>query len=209
MGDGARAYSEQTGATVLAQGIEDLDDVWAARLAGASFGQGWSLAVPARCPPSFAYRPRSSPWSSPPRSWTGPHPSRSSQNGARRQITRREASGRVQPAGRRPGRHQRPARPAAGDLRAGLGSDARTQHACTSWPTEPPSWPSLGDDIATMDGPNCQDDNGSLGRPHRLGVERHRPRAALRGGGGSQRARRAPMPVPIVATNTPSPTTVT
>jgi hypothetical protein len=40
VGDAARAYSEQTGATVLAQGIEDLDDVWAARLAGASFGPG-------------------------------------------------------------------------------------------------------------------------------------------------------------------------
>jgi EAL domain-containing protein (putative c-di-GMP-specific phosphodiesterase class I) len=50
MSDGARAYSEQTGATVLAHGIEDLDDVWAARLAGASFGQGWLYGRPAPLP---------------------------------------------------------------------------------------------------------------------------------------------------------------
>lgn len=50
MGDGARAYSEQTKATVLAQGLEDLDDVWAARLAGASFGQGWLFGRPGPLP---------------------------------------------------------------------------------------------------------------------------------------------------------------
>jgi EAL domain-containing protein (putative c-di-GMP-specific phosphodiesterase class I) len=50
MGDGARAYSEQTGATVLAQGLEDRDDVWAARLAGASFGQGWLFGRPGPLP---------------------------------------------------------------------------------------------------------------------------------------------------------------
>ena len=50
MGDGARAYSEQTGATVLAQGIEDRDDVSAARLTGATFGQGWLFGRPAPLP---------------------------------------------------------------------------------------------------------------------------------------------------------------
>jgi hypothetical protein len=50
MGDGARAYSEQTGATVLAQGLEDRDDVWAARLAGARFGQGWLFGRPGPLP---------------------------------------------------------------------------------------------------------------------------------------------------------------
>jgi hypothetical protein len=50
MGDGARIYSEQTRATILAQGIEDTDDVWAARLAGATFGQGWLFGRPGPLP---------------------------------------------------------------------------------------------------------------------------------------------------------------
>jgi EAL domain-containing protein (putative c-di-GMP-specific phosphodiesterase class I) len=50
MGDGARIYSEQTQATILAQGIEDNDDIWAARLAGATFGQGWFFGRPAPLP---------------------------------------------------------------------------------------------------------------------------------------------------------------
>jgi hypothetical protein len=50
MGEGARVYSEQTGATILAQGIEDLDDVSAARLTGATFGQGWFFGRPGPLP---------------------------------------------------------------------------------------------------------------------------------------------------------------
>jgi EAL domain-containing protein (putative c-di-GMP-specific phosphodiesterase class I) len=50
MGDGARIYSEQSRATILAQGIEDTDDVWAARLAGATFGQGWYFGRPGPLP---------------------------------------------------------------------------------------------------------------------------------------------------------------
>ena len=53
MAEGARAYSERTGATVLAQGIEDLDDLWAARLAGASFAQGWYFGRPGLLPPEL------------------------------------------------------------------------------------------------------------------------------------------------------------
>jgi EAL domain-containing protein (putative c-di-GMP-specific phosphodiesterase class I) len=54
MGEGARAYSEQTGATILAQGIEDQDDVWSARLAGARFGQGWYFGRPGPLPGELA-----------------------------------------------------------------------------------------------------------------------------------------------------------
>jgi hypothetical protein len=50
MGDGARIFSEQTKGTVLVQGIEDNDDVWAARLAGATFGQGWLFGRPRPLP---------------------------------------------------------------------------------------------------------------------------------------------------------------
>jgi EAL domain-containing protein (putative c-di-GMP-specific phosphodiesterase class I) len=50
MGDGARIYSEQTRATLPAQGIEDTDDVWAARRAGATFGQGWYFCTVSNAP---------------------------------------------------------------------------------------------------------------------------------------------------------------
>jgi EAL domain-containing protein (putative c-di-GMP-specific phosphodiesterase class I) len=46
MSDGARLYSEQTGASILAQGLEQADDVRFARAAGAGFGQGWYLGRP-------------------------------------------------------------------------------------------------------------------------------------------------------------------
>jgi EAL domain-containing protein (putative c-di-GMP-specific phosphodiesterase class I) len=50
MGDGARAFAEQTGAAVLVQGIEELDDIGAARMAGAMFGQGWFFGRPGPLP---------------------------------------------------------------------------------------------------------------------------------------------------------------
>jgi len=50
MGDGARAFAEQTGATVLVQGIEEPDDIGAARMAGAMFGQGWFFGRPGPLP---------------------------------------------------------------------------------------------------------------------------------------------------------------
>ncbi len=46
MSDGARLYAEQSGASILAEGIEDADDVQIARAAGAEFGQGWHLGRP-------------------------------------------------------------------------------------------------------------------------------------------------------------------
>jgi len=46
LADGARIYSEQAGATILAQGIEEPEDLLVASLAGASYGQGWLLGHP-------------------------------------------------------------------------------------------------------------------------------------------------------------------
>ncbi|HEX4519137.1 MAG TPA: EAL domain-containing protein [Gaiellaceae bacterium] len=45
--DGARLYAEQTGASILAQGLEAPDDLRLARAAGAGFGQGWYFGRPA------------------------------------------------------------------------------------------------------------------------------------------------------------------
>jgi hypothetical protein len=50
LADGARAYSEQTGATILVQGIEEPEDLLAASFAGASYGQGWLLGHPGPLP---------------------------------------------------------------------------------------------------------------------------------------------------------------
>jgi EAL domain-containing protein (putative c-di-GMP-specific phosphodiesterase class I) len=58
MGDGARIYAEQSGAPILAQGIESAEDLPAARLAGALYGQGWHFGRPGPLPTSSAV-PRS------------------------------------------------------------------------------------------------------------------------------------------------------
>lgn len=41
MADGARQYREQSGAAILVQGVEVVEDALFARVAGASFAQGW------------------------------------------------------------------------------------------------------------------------------------------------------------------------
>lgn len=46
MSDSARLYAERTGATILAQGLEEPHDVLLARTAGASFGQGYYYGRP-------------------------------------------------------------------------------------------------------------------------------------------------------------------
>jgi len=46
MADGARQYREQSGATLLVQGIEEPEDALFARVAGADFGQGWHFGRP-------------------------------------------------------------------------------------------------------------------------------------------------------------------
>ena len=51
MSDGARVYAEETGATILVQGLENHEDVMAARLTGATFGQGWHFGRPGPLPP--------------------------------------------------------------------------------------------------------------------------------------------------------------
>ena len=51
IGDGARLYAENTGATILAQGIEEPDDVLLARAMGATFGQGYYFGRPGPLPP--------------------------------------------------------------------------------------------------------------------------------------------------------------
>jgi EAL domain-containing protein (putative c-di-GMP-specific phosphodiesterase class I) len=50
MGDAARLYAEQTGATVLAQGLETPDDILLARAVGATFGQGYYFGRPEPLP---------------------------------------------------------------------------------------------------------------------------------------------------------------
>jgi len=58
IGDEARAYAEQSGATLLAQGVEHDADVAVAQMAGASFGQGFYYGRPAPLPAERAV-PRS------------------------------------------------------------------------------------------------------------------------------------------------------
>lgn len=56
-----RAYSEATGADVIAEGIEDADDLVKARVLGATWGQGWFWGRPADAPVAAArgnVRPR-------------------------------------------------------------------------------------------------------------------------------------------------------
>ncbi len=50
MADATRLYAERTGASVLAQGLEEADDLLLARAAGAEFGQGWYFGEPAPIP---------------------------------------------------------------------------------------------------------------------------------------------------------------
>lgn len=50
MTDGARTYAEQTGATILAQGVEQVDDLLVAGFAGATYGQGWHFGHPGPLP---------------------------------------------------------------------------------------------------------------------------------------------------------------
>ncbi len=50
LADGARIYSEQAGATILAQGIEEPEDLMVASLAGATYGQGWLFGRPGPLP---------------------------------------------------------------------------------------------------------------------------------------------------------------
>ncbi len=45
-----REYAERTGAVILAQGIEDEEDLLAARIAGALYGQGWRYGEPGDLP---------------------------------------------------------------------------------------------------------------------------------------------------------------
>ncbi len=50
MADAARLYAERTGASVLAQGLEEADDLALARAAGAEFGQGFYFGAPGPLP---------------------------------------------------------------------------------------------------------------------------------------------------------------
>jgi hypothetical protein len=55
-GDAARLYGEQSGASVLVQGVEQPDDVLLARsLIGAGFGQGWHFGPPEALPSKVAF----------------------------------------------------------------------------------------------------------------------------------------------------------
>jgi hypothetical protein len=46
LGDGARLYAEQSGASILVEGVENADDLLLARAVGAGFGQGWHFGHP-------------------------------------------------------------------------------------------------------------------------------------------------------------------
>ena len=48
--DGARMYGEQTGATILVQGVEEPEDLMVARFVGATYGQGWLFGRPGPLP---------------------------------------------------------------------------------------------------------------------------------------------------------------